>query len=46
MQWANKWKIEFNEKKTELMNTTRNKNHQFQSLDFGRTILEDIAINI
>ena len=28
MQWANKWKIEFNERKTELMNITRNKNHQ------------------
>ena len=41
MQWANKWKIEFNERKTELMNITRNKNHQFQSLSFGRTILED-----
>ena len=41
MQWANKWKIEFNERKTELMNITRNKNHQFQSLNFGRTILED-----
>ena len=25
MQWANKWKIEFNERKTELMNITRNK---------------------
>ena len=41
MQWANKWKIEFNERKTELMNITRNKNHQFQSLNSGRTILED-----
>ena len=41
MQWATKWKIEFNERKTELMNITRNKNHQFQSLNFGRTILED-----
>ena len=41
MQWANRWKIEFNEKKTELMNINRNKNHQFQSLNFGRTILED-----
>ena len=33
------WK--FNERKIELMNITRNKNHQFQSLSFGRTILED-----
>ena len=41
MQWANKWKIEFNERKTELMKITRNKNHQFQSLNFGRTILGD-----
>ena len=41
MQWENKWQIEFNERKTELMNITRNKNHQFQSLNFGRTILED-----
>ena len=41
MQWANKWKIEFNERKTELMNITRNKNHQFQLLNFGWTILED-----
>ena len=41
MQWANKWKIEFNERKTELMNIIRNKNHQFQSLNFERTILED-----
>ena len=47
MQWANKWKIEFNERKTELMNITRNKKqkqtkkHQFQSLNFGRTILEN-----
>ena len=41
MQWANKWKIEINERKTELMNITRNKTHQFQSLSFGRTILED-----
>ena len=41
MQWANKWITEFNERKTELMNITRNKNHQFQSLNFGRTVLED-----
>ena len=41
MQLASKWKTEFNERKTELMNITRNKNHQFQSLNFGRTILED-----
>ena len=27
MQRANKWKTEFNERKTELMNITRNKNH-------------------
>ena len=32
MQWANKWKIKFNARKTELMNI---------SLNFGRTILED-----
>ena len=38
---TNKWKIESNERKTELMNITRNKNHQFQSLSFGRTNLED-----
>ena len=42
MQWGNSWKIKFNERKTELMNITRNKTHQFQSLNFGRTILEDI----
>ena len=33
-------KSEFNERKKEL-NITRNKNHQFQSLNFGRTLLED-----
>ena len=32
MQWANKWKIKFNARKTELMNI---------SLNFGRTISED-----
>ena len=41
MQWANKWKIEFNERKTELMNISRNKNYQFQYMNSGRTILED-----
>ena len=38
---GNTWKTEFNERKTELMNITRNKTHQFQSLNFGRTISED-----
>ena len=50
MQWANKWKIQFNERKTELMKITREKKKKkkkekktklFQSLNFGRTILED-----
>ena len=41
MLCANNWKIEFNERKRELMNITRNKNHQFQTLNFGRTISED-----
>ena len=41
MQWVNQRQTEFNERKTELMNITRNKNHQFQSLNFGRTISED-----
>ena len=36
MQWANKWKIEFNERNTELINITRNKNHKFQSLNFWK----------
>jgi len=41
MQWASKWKTEFNEGTTELVNITRNKNYQFQSLNFRWTILED-----
>ena len=35
------FKVSIREWKAELMNMTRNKNHQFQSLNFGRTILED-----
>ena len=31
MQCADNWKIEFDERKRELMNITRNKNHQFQT---------------
>ena len=40
MQLANKWKLEFNERKSELMNITKNKNHRFRNLNFGGIILE------
>jgi hypothetical protein len=41
-QWASKWKVTFNESKTELINISRNKNHQFLPLNFGRSVLDNI----
>ena len=35
-QWENKWKIEFSERKTEMINISKDKTHQFQSLNFRR----------
>ena len=39
-EWAKKWKVRFNEEKTELLNFTRGQN-QNQQLTFGSTTLKE-----
>ena len=45
MTWANKWKVNFNQAKTELMNITNKRNPQFLPLHFGNDTLQSTEIH-
>ena len=41
MTWANNWKVNFNQSKTELMNITNKRNQPFLPLYFGTDVLQN-----